>query len=332
MKSIVLILPYFGKFNDYFNLFLNSCRFNPTVNWLIYTDDERPFSYPANVEVIHCSFAEFQQKLQKIFSFKISLNAPYKLCDYKPAYGEALQQDIQGFDFWGHCDCDLIFGDIRQFITDQILSNHDKVFSRGHMTLYRNTPNVNSFYRRQSDMDISVIYTDALSFCFDEWGGISKIWQNHGLMFYDELVMDDIKPKSINFRTTKETSNYEGPYHNQDTSLSKLYLSMKNIIYEYRRGKLFRIWRNEQQISEEEVIYAHLQKRKMTSDTLPSEDSFLIVPNKFIPLIPLTIDNLRRISRKEMNMTDYFLIAEFTARKILRRIITTVRNRSHING
>ena len=38
--SIAIVLPYFGKLPNYFPLFLESCRKNPTVNWLFYTDCE----------------------------------------------------------------------------------------------------------------------------------------------------------------------------------------------------------------------------------------------------------------------------------------------------
>ena len=44
------------------------------------------------------------------------VNSPYKLCDYKPVYGLIFDEDLQDYDFWGHCDVDLIFGDIRKFI------------------------------------------------------------------------------------------------------------------------------------------------------------------------------------------------------------------------
>ena len=32
-----------------------------------------------------------------------------------------------GYDFWGHCDMDLIWGDIRNFITEDVLSKYDKI-------------------------------------------------------------------------------------------------------------------------------------------------------------------------------------------------------------
>lgn len=33
MQKIIIILPYFGKFSNYFNLFLKSCEKNHTIDW-----------------------------------------------------------------------------------------------------------------------------------------------------------------------------------------------------------------------------------------------------------------------------------------------------------
>ena len=40
MKSVVLILPYFGKFPDIFPLFLKTAEKNPNINFLIISDSE----------------------------------------------------------------------------------------------------------------------------------------------------------------------------------------------------------------------------------------------------------------------------------------------------
>lgn len=37
------------------------------------------------------------------------------------------QEYIKDYDFWGHCDADLIFGDIRKFVTDDILNKYDRL-------------------------------------------------------------------------------------------------------------------------------------------------------------------------------------------------------------
>lgn len=49
--------------------------------------------------VRYMSFEEMCDKIQKHFEFKIELPAPYKLCDYRPAYGEIFQDEIREYDF-----------------------------------------------------------------------------------------------------------------------------------------------------------------------------------------------------------------------------------------
>ena len=56
MKKCIIILPYFGKFNNYFNLFLKSCEKNPDFSWLIFTDDKSKYNYPENVRVEYMKF------------------------------------------------------------------------------------------------------------------------------------------------------------------------------------------------------------------------------------------------------------------------------------
>lgn len=139
MKRIALILPYFGKFPNYFRFFLESIRRNPTIDLLLFTDNEFNSDYPGNVHIYDMSFEQFKAKLQARFDFPLThLQSPYCLCDFKPAYGYCLQEYLDGYDFWGHCDCDLIFGDIRSILTDNILSRYDRILTRGHLTLYRN--------------------------------------------------------------------------------------------------------------------------------------------------------------------------------------------------
>ena len=125
--SICLIIPYFGKFKNYFPLFLESCRYNPSIDWLVFTDIKEEYLWPDNVKKITMSFEQFAGLVQNNFEYNIALDRPYKLCDFKPAYGEILRDYLRRYDFWGHCDCDLIFGNIRKFITDEVLENHAKI-------------------------------------------------------------------------------------------------------------------------------------------------------------------------------------------------------------
>ncbi|WP_368731163.1 DUF6625 family protein [Lacticaseibacillus paracasei] len=37
MKKCCFVIPYFGNFPNYFQLFLNSCKKNPHYDWLFFT-------------------------------------------------------------------------------------------------------------------------------------------------------------------------------------------------------------------------------------------------------------------------------------------------------
>ena len=78
---------------------------------MIITDIKEKYDYPDNVKVINMSFTELRKKVQSCFDFKIYLGKPYKLCDYKCAYGLIFEEYIKNYDFWGHCDLDCIYGD-----------------------------------------------------------------------------------------------------------------------------------------------------------------------------------------------------------------------------
>lgn len=67
-----------------------------------------------------------------MLGMQVWLEKPYKLCDFRPLYGEIFSNYVDGYDFWGYCDCDLIFGDIRKFLTEELLSTKDYLLGMGH--------------------------------------------------------------------------------------------------------------------------------------------------------------------------------------------------------
>jgi hypothetical protein len=80
------------------------------------------------------------------------LSRNYKLVDLKPAYGELFQEYLQGYDFWGYTDLDVLYGDLSRFFTDPILNSHDVLSPSdrllvGHLTLIRNSPDLCRLYR-----------------------------------------------------------------------------------------------------------------------------------------------------------------------------------------
>lgn len=87
--SILKIIPYFGKWPEWIDFYLESCRHNPDINWLFYTDCARPATAPANVQFIEISFEDYKQLISTRLRIDFNPTHPYKLCDLKPAMGGA---------------------------------------------------------------------------------------------------------------------------------------------------------------------------------------------------------------------------------------------------
>ena len=101
MKSIAYIIPYFGKLPKNFPLWLLGCKCNPTVNWIILTDDKTIYDYPLNVRVIYTSYQNVVNRIKSHFNFEVLIDRPWRLSLFKPAYGEIFAEELQGYDFWG---------------------------------------------------------------------------------------------------------------------------------------------------------------------------------------------------------------------------------------
>lgn len=145
MKSIVLIFPYFGKLPAQYGMWRASALRNPTVDFMFFTDADVE---PAKNIIVHkMQFHDFREYIQGVLEFPIVLDRPYILCDFKPVYGEALQKYISHYDVWGYGDLDVVYGDIRAFLTDELLSKYKYFLGYGHLTLYRNDQDTNSYYK-----------------------------------------------------------------------------------------------------------------------------------------------------------------------------------------
>ena len=194
LPSIRLILPYFGRLPSYADLFFKSCGDNPSVNWLLVTDqqvDEKRL--PKNVALKRTTFEALKRSIDRILGMETALPTPYKLCDFRPAYGIIFAEELAGFDFWGYCDMDMIFGDIRSFLTTDILQAYKKVLIHGHLSLYRNCEEANSYFRLEAPgIRFRDVFTSPKSRAFDEFGGIRMLLNHHGIRFFrnDDYLAD----------------------------------------------------------------------------------------------------------------------------------------------
>lgn len=293
MESIILILPYFGKLPKMFSMFLKTVEHNDTIDFLIVSDCEKPITLPSNVKWKCESFAEFKNRFQRMVYKDISLDTPYKLCDYKPLYGYILSELISEYEYWGYCDCDLIWGDLRKFLDPIIEKKYDKIFSCGHLTLIKNSPENNKlFMDGEGAWDVfKEVCTSAGIHGFDEdfFGekNIQQIFLDNGRKIY----WDDF---SINPRVDTDRF-FLRRYSPQQRKFVDV--SYENELYYWENGHLYQVKCVNGVIKKIEFAYMHYQLRKMNGiDDVLEDDLFKIVPNSFIKSkkIPSTLEEWKR--------------------------------------
>ena len=272
--KIILITAWFGKLPNYFNLWLQSAKKNRDVDFLLVTD----ISYlpeSENIKVVHSTLAQIKERADKALNMNCVIPNPYKLCDYKPAYGLMFSDLIVGYDFWGYCDLDIIWGNIRKFITDDILKTYNRLFNLGHLTIYRNDETTNRIFLKQLT-GVYYTYKEAYSIeynvGFDEKGCLAGLSKNGNYIQYNNnQIVADIWPDMKRFRT----------FYTLTSDL--------NHIYTYENGSLIGHFVDGNDVKTKEFLYIHLQKRKMICNVL-NTDYYLIIPNSFIDKADITVE------------------------------------------
>ena len=290
MKRVALIIPYFGKFKSYMELFLNSCRENPTIDWLLFTDIQLA-NIPRNVIVHQITFEQLKKKIACKLGFDAILDSPYKLCDYRPAYGKIFVDELVGYDYWGYCDCDLVFGNIRKYLNEILVDDYDKIFAAGHLSLYKNTElNVNRFMKPyKGKSQIERVFGNSKNTGFDEAyygiGNIHQIYIEDRAKVFETDYSANPAVRRAQFQlmrySSKKGTFIEMPY--------------RKTMYVWDHGTVKGLYVEDGVLKTEEYIYMHFQNRDMRMDCTDMSygwDCYQIVPNRFIPIqkVPETVD------------------------------------------
>jgi hypothetical protein len=261
--SLRLVVPYFGERPTYLPLVMRSMAANPDVSWLLLTDRPAPEA-PRNVAVKVCTFDDLANRIRSHFDFEISLETPYKLCDFRPAFGEIFADELAGYDFWGHSDLDVIFGQIREHLPASAFES-DKILFNGSFSLYRNTAETAGWYRHEVG---KVSYRDAMTnsaaMHFDEWAGIYYIVGDLQAAAWHEDVIFDVSFR--HYRTRAEKPKGRDP---------RRYAWESGEVCEYRLDRGHPVRRT--------AMLIHLQKRvlRRPGDDVLAAERYWILPNRF---------------------------------------------------
>lgn len=297
MNKVCIIIPYFGKFPNYFDFWLKSAYYNDKFDFLIFTDN-KSYHTQNNVKFIHMSFEAFKKLLQKQVEFPICLNEPYKLCDYRPLYGCALQKYISNYKFWGFGDVDLILGNLSNFISDDILNKYEKIYELGHLTLLRNTIRCNNLWNVKHHLKNAYRYDEAFKTpypChFDETNGLTQIAKLKKINTYTHNDFADIDRTKFNFR------------------LLGIQNKLVPGIFIWNNGRLIYKFINNNKVQIKEVEYAHFQKRKLkveeNNTNLNFIYSFAIIPNKILSNSNNNYENYLK-TQKIISKYEYYTVS-----------------------
>jgi LmbE family N-acetylglucosaminyl deacetylase len=165
----VLITPYFGDLPPWME------KFRPPkgYDWLFDQD-----------------FEDFKIRVKN----KLGIDYPGlprtgKVWDYRSALGLLYEEEIKGYDYWGHMDFDCVFGNMDKFIPDSELMNYD-VWSThdsyvcGCFSLLKNTDEVKNLFLQAPDWKENLLSKEPTGWVE---GSYSRTLEKSGLRFKYDL-------------------------------------------------------------------------------------------------------------------------------------------------
>lgn len=267
MKKIVLFMAYYGKMPNYFNLWLETAKDNETIDFCVISDCCDEYELPKNVRYKKLSFDEFKNKLQMKFNFKISLNNYGRISQFRPAFAYVFPEEVDNYDFWGYVECDLLLGDIRKFLTDDLLEKYDKFLYTGHLQLFKNNNEMNTLFMKKSAraLDYKFAFSNNIYF-FEEYIGVYNLAKAYNIKTWYERVYADINCHYYGFKAILKENNDK----------------LTSCIIRRKDKKMYAVYlNNSNEIEEHEVLYTHFQKRALQLETSDKE-KYIIVPNKVV--------------------------------------------------
>ena len=306
-NKIAIIICYFGKLPDYFNSFLISCNNNPSYQWIIVTDDICDYRIPTNVILKNLSLDEVRLRIKQRIGEWAELNKPYKLCDYKPAYGLIFQDYLKDYTHWGYGDIDVVYGRLDKFISSDMLEEYDKIYPFGHFSILKNNVTCRQAFMLQAEntSDYRDVFSKSSSFFFDEHRGINEKMKAHGLKVYGSIDFLDLailysRLRLIDRKLLKlvfSDGNYTDIDYPPNYNLQCFALKNKQLLHVY--------WAKNR-VLEKEYSYLHIRRR--LNVRLDNNDCDFIIGKECIEELKkaITKDTIKNYNKKSIPDNVYY--------------------------
>jgi len=291
-SRIYKFLVYYGNLPNYFQLYLDSLELNKDILTVFMITDINieNFIIPPNLILIKISIDDLKKRIAKFIyeTYNVTVNSEdliknnYKLVDFKIIFpilfdDILLQYNVKETDYVGWGDCDLIYGKFSNFIN---LQNNYEILGgfHGHFVAIKNNKSFKNLFLKINNY-LQLITDNTKTFITDEIAfrePLNKYLQENNLkMFYTNSCFCDIVPECFFSKFRKNylelSKNFFDVYH-PDKNISFLFFDKQN-------NKLFIKYDEDQDLNE--ILYCHLQKRKMELPFTEYENGFYIHENTF---------------------------------------------------
>lgn len=308
VRRVALIVVWHGPFPSFFDLFLASCATNPDYTWLIFGDHSGHDGAPANVRFLPLSLDDMNRRIRDALGVETRITRPYKACDLRPMFGLLFADHLRGFTHWGHCDLDIVWGRLSDFLTDDLFARSPRLQQSGHLSIYRNDAEVNRFFMLEAPRTVTwrgVLAHPDYAFYFDEAAGINRILEHHGVPKAPVQPVADVIAVPARYRL----------YGRENHRLQAFY---------WRDGRVFREFVDEAtgRCGRDEFLYIHLQKRRLPAPPFRRipEQGYWITPHGFVPRASAEPDRdtIRRMNRPSWRHRAF--VVRWRARNLWRKL------------
>lgn len=263
-NKIAIIVTWFGDLPAYFSAWLKSAERNVDIDFYLFFDRD-VYSNATNIHFIRTTMQNEITRISEKIGEVIKITDAYKFCDLRPSFGIGYQEYLKDYNFWGYCDIDMVFGNIRSFLTDEVLDEYERLYNYGHLTIFRNNSKMNDLYSMKG-----CIYTKDDIFrgkakCTpEEEYGINRIMKCNDIKWYKK-------------------ADYADFYIPYETLVLNNNINYENQVFYWEDGHAYRAYVDNGEIKTTEYVYVHWQKRKpvIENEALENE-AFFITANKLI--------------------------------------------------
>lgn len=129
----MFIIPWFGKYPRWLD------------QWVANMELLKPKGYEY---LIISNLELFKNRIRKKLKIEpIIERGTGKPWDYRALLGYLFEEELRGYEYWGHTDFDCVYGNVEKFEPEgyEIWSNHN-TYVCGPWTIYRNIPKINNLF------------------------------------------------------------------------------------------------------------------------------------------------------------------------------------------